>query len=198
MRVVRPLNNNMWPFNQPPNCATFTTRHVMTLHRPITRVVHDASDHAWQFLSDEGASIEDGLLVSLKEIVTHDSTVLEIADLPPGWIATRDRVGAPWKRASQFADAARIVVDWAKIGDINEFYDIVFGQCRSPEWHGRNLDAIADSWIAGGINAAGPPYVFIFSSLKRAAPDLLQFRDAILRIARESIEENGGLLEATD
>jgi hypothetical protein len=104
----------MWPFDQPPNCATFTTRYVMTQHRPITRVVHDASDHGWQFLSDDGANMDDAMLVGLKEIVAHDNTVLEIADLPPGWIATRDQVGSPWMRGSQYADAARIVIDWSK------------------------------------------------------------------------------------
>lgn len=57
---------------------------------------------------------------------------------------------------------------------------------------------MADSWIAGGINTNEPPYVFIFSSLKRTAPDLLQFRDAVLGISQESIDENGGLLETTD
>lgn len=92
----------------------------------------------------------------------------------------------------------RIEVDWSKIGGINDFYDLVFSQCKSPEWHGRNLDAIANSWIAGGINKNGPPYVFIFSSLKRTAPDLLQFRGAVLGIAHESIDENGGLLKTTD
>ncbi|MDX1930525.1 MAG: hypothetical protein SFV81_28635 [Pirellulaceae bacterium] len=188
----------MWPFDQPPNCATFTTRHVMTHHRPITRVVHDAADHGWQFLSDEGASMEDALLVCLNDIVAYDHTVLEIADLPPGWIATRDRVGSPWTRATQYANAAQIMVDWSKIGSISEFYEVVFRQCESPDWHGRNLNAIADSWIAGGINAVGPPYVFIFSSLKRTAPDLLQFRDAVLGIAQESIDVNGGLLETLD
>ena len=86
----------------------------MTQHRPITRVVHDASDHGWQFLSDDGANMDDAMLVGLKEIVAHDNTVLEIADLPPGWIATRDQVGSPWMRGSQYADAARIVIDWSK------------------------------------------------------------------------------------
>jgi hypothetical protein len=44
--------------------------------------------------------MDDAMIVGLKEIVVHDSTVLEIADLPPGWIATRDRIGSPWTRAS--------------------------------------------------------------------------------------------------
>ncbi len=170
----------------------------MTQRKPITRVVHDASDHGWQFLSDDGANMDDAMLVGLKEIVAHDNTVLEVADLPPGWIATRERVGSPWVRMSQYADAALIVIDWSRIGCVNDFYDLVFKQCHSPEWHGRNLNAIADSWIAGGINESGPPYVFRFCSLERTIPDLMQFRNAVLGIAQESIDENGGLLETMD
>lgn len=188
----------MWPFDQPPNCATFTTRHVLTDHRPITRVVHDESDHGWHFLSDDGASMADAMLVCLKEIVAHDETVLEIADIPPGWVATREAIGSPWLRTPQFVDATRILIDWSRIRCTDDFYDVVFKQCGSPEWHGRNLDAIADSWIAGGINETGPPYVFVFSSVNRTHPDLLQFRDAIIEIARESIDHNGGKLETPD
>jgi RNAse (barnase) inhibitor barstar len=170
----------------------------MTQHRPITRVVHDASDHGWQFLSDDGAEMSDAMLVCLNEIVAHDKTVLEIADLQPGWIACRERVGSAWTRTPQYSDASRMVIDWSKLLSVNDFYDIVFKQCQSPDWHGRNLNAIADSWIAGGINAIGPPYVFVFSSLMRTTPDLIQFRDAVLEIAQESIDENGGLLETMD
>lgn len=97
----------MWPFDQPPNCATFTTRFVLKDRMPITRVVHDESDHGWQFLSDEGASLEDAMLVCLKEIVDHDKTVLEIADLPPGWVATREGIGAPWSRTPRYSDVHR-------------------------------------------------------------------------------------------
>jgi hypothetical protein len=165
---------------------------------PITRVVHDDSDHGWQFLSDHGASMAEALLVCLKEIVAHDGTVLEIADMPPGWVATREGIGAPWSRTPQYADATRILIDWSKIRCFDDFYDLVFKQCRSPEWHGKNLNAIADSWIAGGINESGPPYVFVFSSVNRTIPDLIQFRDAIIAIAKESIDENGGKIETPD
>jgi len=188
----------MWPFDQPPNSATFTTRQVIENRRPITRVVHDQSDHGWQFISDDGANMDDAMLVSLSEIVAHDKTVLEIADLSPGWIAIRSEIGAPWNREPQYADATEISVDWSQIGDANDFYDAVFRQCRSPAWHGRNLDALADAWIAGSINENGPPYVFSFSLLKRTPQRLVQFRDAVLEIVRESISENGGQLKIAD
>jgi hypothetical protein len=40
----------------------------------------------------------DARLVALEEIVEIDSTVLDVADLPPGWQAIRTRVGGAWTR----------------------------------------------------------------------------------------------------
>lgn len=40
----------------------------------------------------------DARLVCLENIVRLDPTVLEVADLPPGWQAIREVVGGPWSR----------------------------------------------------------------------------------------------------
>ena len=37
-------------------------------------------------------------LVGLGTIVGHDPSVLELADMPPGWSATRTVKDAPWQR----------------------------------------------------------------------------------------------------
>jgi hypothetical protein len=157
--------NAMWLFDQPPNSAMLTSSRVMRDGRPITFAYHDESDHGWQFFSDEGARAEEGMIVALGEIVKLDPSVMDVADLPPGWMAQRESLGAPWHRTLQFADAAQIVVDWSQISSREDFYDVVFQQCGSPPWHGRNLDGLADSWVTGGINQHGPPYAFAFSSL---------------------------------
>ncbi|MFN5707742.1 MAG: barstar family protein [Planctomycetota bacterium] len=188
----------MWPFDQPPNCATFTTRHVLRDRKPITRVVHDESDHGWQFLSDDGADMNSALLVCLSEVVKHDNTVLEIANLPPGWVATRTSVGGKWTRIRQYEDATRVFINWSKLKRVDDFFDAVFAQCGSPTCHGRNLDALADGWIAGGINLLDPPYVFVFESLGHTPVDLIPFRDVVMEIVRQSIDENGGRLETSD
>ena len=87
-----------WPFEQPRNCATFTMRQVMDGSEPILLVSHDADDHGWQFIGTSDASMEDAMLVTLESIVRRDPTVLEVADLPPGWQAVRTAVGEPWTR----------------------------------------------------------------------------------------------------
>lgn len=73
-------------------------RQVLDGLEPILLVSHDADDHAWQFIGTSNASMLDAKLVCLEEIVGLDPTVLEVADLSPGWQAIRDSVGGPWVR----------------------------------------------------------------------------------------------------
>jgi hypothetical protein len=70
-------------------------RQVMDGSEPILLVSHDADDHGWQFI---GTSDADGRVVCLEHVVNLDPTVLQVADLPPGWQAVRDEVGGPWTR----------------------------------------------------------------------------------------------------
>ncbi len=88
-----------WPFDQAKNCATFTTTHVMRDGHDIVYVFHDAEDHGWQFHWKGEKSMSDAMLVALSEIVDRDPTVVEVADLPPGWKAWREKCGAPWQRS---------------------------------------------------------------------------------------------------
>ena len=90
-----------WPFDQPRNCAAFTVRQVLTGLEPILLVSHDADDHGWQFLGCSEPRAEDARIVGLFEIVELDPSVLELADLPPGWLATREGSNQPWVRRFQ-------------------------------------------------------------------------------------------------
>ena len=67
--------------------------------RPILRVRHDADDHGWQFLTGEILKMENAMLVALHEVVSKDASLYELADLPPGWHATRNIIHEPWIRA---------------------------------------------------------------------------------------------------
>jgi hypothetical protein len=44
-----------WPFDQPPNCAVITQRHITHGATPILHVGHDSEDDRWQFLWWEDA-----------------------------------------------------------------------------------------------------------------------------------------------
>jgi hypothetical protein len=87
-----------WPFDQPPNCAVMTVKDIIAGELPILFVSHDEDDHGWQFLSGDSVSKEDASVVALREIVELDPSVLKLADLPAGWIATRRSANAGWER----------------------------------------------------------------------------------------------------
>jgi len=94
------MNHNLtdWPFDQPRNCGTLTTRQVLDGSEPILLVSHDEDDHGWQFIGASDATVANGKIVCLEEMARLDPTILEVADLDPGWQALRDFVGDPWKR----------------------------------------------------------------------------------------------------
>lgn len=75
----------------------FTTTHVLRGGAPITHVHRDEDDHGLQFHYPGEKSISDCMIVALEEIVRHDPTVLEVADLPPGYVAIRKGFGFQWR-----------------------------------------------------------------------------------------------------
>ena len=87
-----------WPFDQPPNCATFVTRGLIDDGKPILFVSHDEDDHGWQFHDTLDAKPEDARLVCLRQVLEIDPAMRELADLPPGWIAWRRNEFGPWVR----------------------------------------------------------------------------------------------------
>lgn len=95
---------NEWVFDQPPNCAVITLRQIVCGGEPVLHVTHDADDHGWQFLGLADAQLEDGVVVSLSEILEIDPSLSDLADLPPGWHAWRRAVGESWKRQENSTD----------------------------------------------------------------------------------------------
>jgi hypothetical protein len=95
---MNPIPPDSWPFDQPRNCATFTTRQVLKRAEPILLVSHDADDHGWQFIGSSPVVTADVQIVGLGQIVDLDPTVREVADLPPGWQSLREKVGGGWSR----------------------------------------------------------------------------------------------------
>ena len=87
-----------WPFDDPPNTATITTRPVMDGTSWIALVSHDEDDGGWQFIGPEGPLEEQAMVVGLGSILRVDPTIAELADLPPGWRAWRANRESPWQR----------------------------------------------------------------------------------------------------
>ncbi len=94
-----------WPFTDTETTACFTQRQIVDQGHPILLVAHDADDGCWQFLDgSDNLKLADGLLVTLGKMIERDPSLAEIADLPMGWIAMRDTLGAPWQREPNEAD----------------------------------------------------------------------------------------------
>jgi len=93
------MSEDPWPFDQPRNCATISLRSVVFEGAPVLHVSHDDDDHGWQFLGGGEFTEADACVIALHEAVALDPSVLELADLPPGWRAWRRSRSAPWKRS---------------------------------------------------------------------------------------------------
>ncbi len=73
-----------------------TSKYVMNKGNEIKQVIHD-SDGDWQFLSDDYVTEEDALVVSLRQILEHDDSLVElIHSLPKNHMAYRDDKESSW------------------------------------------------------------------------------------------------------
>ncbi len=102
-----------WPFADPPNVAVLTTRHILA-GLPVLLVSHDLDDGAWQFLTDELVVPADGRVVGLGQMIERDASLAELADLPAGWQARRERLGAAWVRRPETATQPRPARRWTR------------------------------------------------------------------------------------
>ncbi len=87
-----------WPFDDRPNTLAITVNAIVGGGHPILLVARDSEEGDWQFLTGGKFEVSDGLLVTLESIATLDPTIGELADLAPGWEASRSSVGTPWQR----------------------------------------------------------------------------------------------------
>lgn len=88
-----------WLFNDPPNVAVLTTVQVLQ-GGPILYVSHDKKDGVWQFhtgLVGNGLDESDARVVALQRILELDPSIEQLAELPLGWVATRENVSNGWK-----------------------------------------------------------------------------------------------------
>jgi len=92
------MNSKQWPFDQAPNVAAITSTHITKDGCPILLVTHYEDDHSWGFQSGKTVTMAEAQVVGMGEITKLDNSILQIADLPPGWSAKRDTVGGEWQR----------------------------------------------------------------------------------------------------
>ncbi|OOF84011.1 hypothetical protein BKG92_01395 [Rodentibacter ratti] len=86
-----------WLFEDQPNVAVITTKNILNKSSDILQVWHDKDDGMWQFLDGTDINEEDALIISLKEIVELDNSILQLYSLPLGWVAFRNNRNAEWE-----------------------------------------------------------------------------------------------------
>jgi len=90
-----------WPFESPPNVGCLTVRSIVNGIKPILMASRDGEDGAWQCLTGDAFDPAEEVLVSLASMVDRDPTLLELADVQPGWMAWREHREAPWSRQAE-------------------------------------------------------------------------------------------------
>ncbi|WP_444912354.1 hypothetical protein [Microbulbifer sp. PAAF003] len=90
-----------WPFDQAKNVAAITTKQVVKDSLPVLMIVHYADDDSWAFTCGTTNKSEDLMIVGMGEITSLDPTLYSIADLPPGWSATRTSMKSQWVRTRE-------------------------------------------------------------------------------------------------
>jgi hypothetical protein len=55
-----------------------------------------------------------------------------------------------------------------------EFIEAVLGAVEAPSWHGRNYNALRDSFVGGSVNGIDPPYDFIIRMPPAANPKMVE------------------------
>jgi len=88
-----------WPFDQPPNAQAVTCQAVLD-GAPVLIVVHYSDDRSWAFLEPESLDPDESRVVAMGAILRLHPSLASIAELPPGWLATRESAAAPWVRAA--------------------------------------------------------------------------------------------------
>lgn len=57
---------------------------------------------------------------------------------------------------------------WTQPGDV---YAALLSSLQAPAWHGRNLNALWDSIVGGGINEINPPFLILVTGTKSVPED---------------------------
>ncbi len=88
-----------WPFDQGANVAAISEAAVVEDGAPILLVAHSSDDHGWVFLSGRPFTTAQGKVIGMGTALQLDPSLRSIADLQPGWSATRAHLGAVWVRS---------------------------------------------------------------------------------------------------
>ena len=79
----------------------------------------------------------------------------------------------------------KLVLNGAEWTTREDVCDAFFRAVGAPEWHGRNLDELADSISGGSINQAELPYRLVIKSCDRIGPIAKPMTDSLISLVHE-------------
>jgi RNAse (barnase) inhibitor barstar len=82
-----------------------------------------------------------------------------------------------------------LLLDGADCATTDDVYDAFFRAVGAPEWHGRNLDALADSISGGSINRVEVPYRLVIKSYNGIGPQAKAMVDRFVSLVHELAAE---------
>lgn len=85
-----------WPISAQADEDCSTVKDIVDGAMPILSALYDLDACRWCFMTNEEILPMECMEVPLKDIVERDPSLLHLADLPPGWIATRESLRSPW------------------------------------------------------------------------------------------------------
>ena len=80
----------------------------------------------------------------------------------------------PLRARASYGNMKVIRLDASKWRSPEDFYSALLPQLGAPSWHGRNLDALADS-LYGGINKVEPPFTVIVEGAESLSAEMREF-----------------------
>lgn len=72
--------------------------------------------------------------------------------------------------------------DWRNAAD---GWDAILAALEAPAWHGRNLDALADS-LSGGVNGVEAPFALHLTGTAALPPDVAAWLDRVAQVFAEA------------
>ena len=90
---------------------------------------------------------------------------------------------------------AEITLDGSRWRTEDDFYDALLAALGSPEGHGRNLDALADSLGGGDLNRVNPPLSITIIGSQRMGTEAERVARRFLELC-EALAEDGVAVDA--
>jgi RNAse (barnase) inhibitor barstar len=84
-----------------------------------------------------------------------------------------------------------ITLDAANWKTIDDFYCALLEALGAPDWHGHNLDALAETIFDGGVNAIDPPFRIHISSAAKLNMELRAHLRRLRKVFKEESAETG-------